>query len=372
MVAIDVVRATNARLVQDHSLVAVIIGGTSGIGEYTARQLTATIAKQSGKGLRLYIVGRNQTAADKIIADCSKDYPQGEFRFMKADDLALVKDVDRVCKEITTAEERASQKPNAGPARIDFLVMTQGFLSFSPHRKSPFPPTSKILTSPPPATSEGLDAVMSLMYYSRMRFTLQLLPLLLASPLPAHVVSVYNPNLEGKLIADDLGLRKPGNIGLIASSHIGHLNTMFMESLAAKHPGKLALVHLYPGFVFTGAEKSLPGWFQVLWRWVLQPICSFWEVKPEECGQRVVFYASGVYPPLEKERNGTKTADGLEIAMSPDGMVGGGAYRVASNGDSIASGKVQKKVREDGMVEKVWEHTMKVFETIEAGKVFTG
>lgn len=32
---------------------------------------------------------------------------------------------------------------------------------------------------------------MALMYYSRMRFVVDLLPLLLESKLPAHVVSIY-------------------------------------------------------------------------------------------------------------------------------------------------------------------------------------
>lgn len=136
MVTLDIVRAANARLVQSHPLVAVIVGGTSGIGEYTARQLASTVGKQSGKGLRLYIVGRNKAAADKIISDCANDCPQGAFRFIQATDLSLLKDVDRVCKELTKAEEEGAQKPNSGPARIDFLVMTQGFISFSPHRKS--------------------------------------------------------------------------------------------------------------------------------------------------------------------------------------------------------------------------------------------
>lgn len=131
MVAINVVRSANARLVQKQPLVAVFVGGTAGIGEYAVRALTRNVAKHDGKGLRVYIVGRKQDAADKIIADCEKECPKGDFRFVKANDLSLLGDVDRVCKEIVTLEEEASQK-NGGKARVDFLVMTQGILSFQP------------------------------------------------------------------------------------------------------------------------------------------------------------------------------------------------------------------------------------------------
>lgn len=97
----------------------------------------------------------------------------------------------------------------------------------------------------------------------------------------------------------------------------------------------------------------------------------WWEVKPEECGQRVMFLAGGKYPAREEGRT-ERMWEGLEIAVSPDGMVGGGSYRVGSDGESLANGKAQKRVRDEGMMERVWEHTMNVFETIEEGRVFTG
>lgn len=47
---------------------------------------------------------------------------------------------------------------------------------------------------------------MSLLYYSRMRFIMNLSPLLLNSVLPtgAHVVSVFGRGREAKIFADDL------------------------------------------------------------------------------------------------------------------------------------------------------------------------
>lgn len=131
MVALDVVRSCNATLVKTHPLVAVFVGGTAGIGEYSVRALAATHGKD-GKGLRLYIVGRNASAAEKIINGCTQDCPAGQFQFIKADNLSLLKDVDRCCDEIIKAERNA--KSDGGPPRVDLLVCSQGVISFAPRK----------------------------------------------------------------------------------------------------------------------------------------------------------------------------------------------------------------------------------------------
>lgn len=48
---------------------------------------------------------------------------------------------------------------------------------------------------------------------------------------------------------------------------------------------------------------------------------------------------------------------------SSDGGRGGGAYRVNWNGDEVPLGKGYKNIRLDEVSKRVWEHTMKVFET---------
>ena len=128
MVKLNVVRAWNTALVKSQPLVAVFPGGTSGIGEYAIRALASAHGKD-GKGLRLYIAGRNQSAAEKIIADCQTACPAGQFRFVKARDLSLIEDVDSVSKEVMQMEEQEA-KQMGGKARIDILVMTQGIVDF--------------------------------------------------------------------------------------------------------------------------------------------------------------------------------------------------------------------------------------------------
>jgi hypothetical protein len=128
MVKLNVVHTSNTALVQSQPLVAVFFGGTSGIGHYTLRAL-ATAEANGGKGFRAYIVGRKAKAAEDIISECRGIYPQGQFKFVKADDLSLIQDVDRVCADIIQLEEKEGQDP-----RIDYLMMSQGGSIFLPRK----------------------------------------------------------------------------------------------------------------------------------------------------------------------------------------------------------------------------------------------
>ena len=67
--------------------------------------------------------------ANSIFVDCRKLCPKAQFLFVQAEDLSLLRDVDRCCKEIGRLEgqETASE---GGPARIDLLVMSQALLHF--------------------------------------------------------------------------------------------------------------------------------------------------------------------------------------------------------------------------------------------------
>jgi NAD(P)-dependent dehydrogenase (short-subunit alcohol dehydrogenase family) len=126
MVDLNVVQTCNKALVKKQLITAVFVGGTSGIEENSVRAL-APVHGTSGRGLLVYIVGRSERAAATIIADCKKACPPGEFNFVCANDLSSLRDVDRVCKEISNAEEASA----AGkPACIDLLVLTQAHFAF--------------------------------------------------------------------------------------------------------------------------------------------------------------------------------------------------------------------------------------------------
>ncbi|PWY80265.1 hypothetical protein BO94DRAFT_626076 [Aspergillus sclerotioniger CBS 115572] len=345
----DIVHASNTALVQNQPLVAVFFGGTSGIGHYTLRAL-ATAESKGGKGFRAYIVGRNAKAAEEIIEECRDICPQGHMKFVQTDDISLIQEVDRTCAEIIQLEEKANQNP-----RIDYMMLSQGGSIFLPRKD----------------TKEGIDVTMSLMYYSRMRAIMKLLPLLLKSPLPAKVVSVYAAGFEGKLFPDDLSLRDLKHYSYSqARSHMIYMHTLFMETLAEQHQGNLSLIHIFPGLVLgPGFDRpDLPAWFRVLWRWVFVPfLAPLVTVPPTECGNRMLSLASPRYPPRAVESSGTQQ----EAAVGTDGKQGSGVYSLSRKGETNYNKKAYRKIDKDEMRQKVWDHTVKAFEVIEAGKVFT-
>lgn len=112
----------------------------------------------------------------------------------------------------------------------------------------------------------------------------------------------------------------------------------------------------------------MPRWLGVAFR-VLGPVMTLCGVVPVESGKRVVFMASERFP--TRGGKGVEGKGKVEVAVASDGVSGGGAYRVDWNGEIDPCPKSFKKLRDDGMGEKIWDHTMRVFEEIEAGEVFT-
>ena len=220
---------------------------------------------------------------------------------------------------------------------------------------------------------------MSLRYYSRMRFIIQLLPLLVKSPLPAHVISVYAAGKEGTLFPEDLSLRGPKLYDFANSrSHAVYMTTLFMEALAERHRGQLSLVHVFPGLVITGGfqDAQLPQWFKLTW-WLAAPIARRFSLSPSECGQRILFLATPRFPARQvrktaKDDELTGMDGDAGIAMGSDGIRGGGAYAVNWDGETISTDKKYKSVRGTDLAQQIWDHTLKAFEEIEAGRVFTG
>jgi len=139
MVKLNAVRASNAALVASQPIVAVFVG-VAGIAGFAALSL-ATTHGNKGKGLRAYIVGRKLEKVQPLISSCQKACPAGQFLFVQAKDLALLKDVDAVCAEIIRMEEKEAKSAGVSP-KIDILVMAQAiFEAFSGKRKGTFHPS---------------------------------------------------------------------------------------------------------------------------------------------------------------------------------------------------------------------------------------
>ena len=113
MVALTAVKASNVLLASSlPNLVAVFVGGTSGIGEFTLKAFA-----QHTRQPRAYFIGRSQEAGNRIKAECQKLNPTGEFIFMEAD-TSLIRNIDKVCDEIKTKEKN-----------INILFLTTGTLA---------------------------------------------------------------------------------------------------------------------------------------------------------------------------------------------------------------------------------------------------
>jgi NADP-dependent 3-hydroxy acid dehydrogenase YdfG len=98
-------------------LVAVFVGGTSGVGEYTLKAFVKYALIP-----RVYLVGRSQESADRIIRECTQLNSGGKFEFIKAD-ISLLKNVDDVCNQLKSKE-----------TKINILFETQGTMAFDKSR----------------------------------------------------------------------------------------------------------------------------------------------------------------------------------------------------------------------------------------------
>jgi NADP-dependent 3-hydroxy acid dehydrogenase YdfG len=114
MVSLSQVQASNALISSTFptQLVALFVGGTSGIGEITLKKFA-----QYSHQPRVYFVGRSHDAAQRIIAECKTLNPGGEFIFLKAD-VSLIRVVDEVCNLIKAKENI-----------LNLLFLSQGVMS---------------------------------------------------------------------------------------------------------------------------------------------------------------------------------------------------------------------------------------------------
>ncbi|CAI7612820.1 short-chain dehydrogenase/reductase [Penicillium manginii] len=335
MVSLDDVKRHNASLKDfGPNLVAVFVGGTSGIGEATARAFVRDTVSS-----RVYLVGRNEAQASKIIQELRQLNPDGQISFVKCD-AANLKSVDEVCKTI-------QQKEN----HINLLFMTVGIFT----------------TKGRDETDEGLDKKFSLNYYSRMRFLFNLLPQLTAASKVdsatgiglghnlSRVVSVLSAGDEGPLNMDDLSLKNNFSLRNCAR-HTITMTSLSMEELAAAHPAT-SFVHAYPSAVKTGLTRGLGP----IARGALEGI--YFLAKPffvplDESGERHLYAATS---PRFSPREAKDVAD---AAPGSDGEKGSGAYLLHWDGSDNGNKKPLQELRKNDTGKTVWKHTLDTFDSI--------
>lgn len=112
-ISLDTVRTSNDALKTfSPGIVAVFVGGTSGIGKSILKALMRVATAP-----RVYIIGRNRDAANRTVTECRAMNDMSEIEFLQAD-VSEIANVDSVCSDILRREKR-----------LNLLVLTTGILT---------------------------------------------------------------------------------------------------------------------------------------------------------------------------------------------------------------------------------------------------
>lgn len=184
MPSLAIVRAANAKFSPSPRPVAIFVGGTSGIGQGTVQ----AFARYAKGNAHIIIIGRNRSAAEAIFETFPKT-PDSEYEFVHCD-ASLMRNI----AETTSA--LLARLP-----KLNYLVLTCGSLT---HMFDTVRGVQHL-------TEEGLESLLSLVFYARTKFMLDLVPLLQKAKdagEDARVLNVAAAGNGGPIDFNDLGLRK--------------------------------------------------------------------------------------------------------------------------------------------------------------------
>ncbi|GES58779.1 short-chain dehydrogenase/reductase [Aspergillus terreus] len=316
-------QASNAGIRALSNITALFVGGTSGIGQSTLRQLARHADSPTA-----YIVGRNEARARPFLSELRQLNPKGRFHFIEAD-VSLVRNVDAACRQILQQQKQ-----------LNFLFMTPGGISLGGRNE----------------TVEGIDYLFALRYYSRMRFIQNLLPLLESSG-PSRVVSVYGGGFEYSINTSDLDLKHSFSL-LNAYKHSITMTSLSMEHLASTHPA-VSFIHVYPGLVGTNIyTNSFPAPVSTFYNYAMWPFMWPFSVNLRESGERHLFHlTSARYPAKQGIMFQGVPLETGNVATGTTGGTGSGAYLLNWKGDVRPSPKILAQYREQRIPELVWDHT---------------
>lgn len=211
-------------------------------------------------------------------------------------------------------------------------------------------------------TEEGLDRKMVVNYYSRIRWALNMMPLLEAASKAnelSRVITVLAAGSEGDVRLDDLELKH--NFTLHAClAHCVVMTDFMIEELSRRYPGT-SFSHSYPGTVKTGIANELSGPVRLAVK-LMYAVMTPWILNVQESGERHYFQmTSQVYPAAQGKTAGIPPPEGMTYFAGMDGTPGGGAYLLDWDGKTCGDESVLRKYREMDMGTVVWDHTMKMF-----------
>lgn len=178
MPALAAVRASNAEYAPSYVPTIVIVGGTLGIGRETAK----AFAQQTKGRANIILVGRNKANADETIASFPPPQDGAKYEFVSCD-ASLMKGIHSACAEIKKKVET-----------VNYLILSMGSPPYYSRRE----------------TEEGNDIILSLRYYGRVKFVLELLPLLQrahAAGQDARAMTIQGAGSKREVNPEDPGLK---------------------------------------------------------------------------------------------------------------------------------------------------------------------
>ncbi|GAB7338087.1 hypothetical protein MBLNU457_4452t1 [Dothideomycetes sp. NU457] len=324
MVSLDLVKASNARIASSlpSGLVAVFVGGTSGLGEYTVRKF----AKYSDKA-RIYIVGRNELAANKIISECKQSGSTAEFTFF-AYDVSLLRNVDIVCDAIKQKEKC-----------INVLVQSQGTWDFSS------------------VTTEGIKKSASLLHHSRVRFITNLLPHIRAASSLRRVLNIMAGTKEGHFDPEDIQCNKLSI--RYFRSHVACINTLSLAAFAKEAPD-VSFIHSFSGVVKSGIAREA-GWLLTVVNAVSNLLGPAIRIPEDESGERHLYLVTSAKYPARSDAAvcGVPLEGGVMVATGINAESGSGVYSIDEWNESAGPAvvKILQDHRKAGKVEVLMKTT---------------
>jgi NAD(P)-dependent dehydrogenase (short-subunit alcohol dehydrogenase family) len=333
MVKFTTITKSNARFANNNSqnagLVCVFAGATSGIGAGTIERMAVMVQSAT-----FYVLGRSITRFASQRAKLESLNSNLKLVFLEAE-ISLISDIDAASKKIVDVE-----------SKVDYLYMSQGCFPINvPQCTSGFSRYINTLTCFVD-TKEGLDFCLAIQYYSRIRLTTNLLPLLRKSSRP-RILSVLNGGNEKQMCDEDIGLENLQNYSWSAAvNHIATMMTLSFEYLA-ENDKNITFLHGFPGLVrteifsrLTPAEDS-----GILGRFVFTIMKSLaWTMQwllgmsVLDCGARQAFI------------------------LTSDEYGPGEVWRVNEKSEAVTVTGVLERYREQGWREKVWNYTSGVIE----------